>query len=123
MFVDAVLEVGWLQGLRWRELESPTWKVIIRMGWGWGVDGSQSVPIGTASPPQTVATTSLHTHQVGAWSRVDVLVGVGTLFRGMPFVWIVKEGKFWKEEKLAELLKKKSLFQLACLEKRNPNIP
>lgn len=34
MFVDAVLEVGWLQGLRWRELESPTWKVIIRMGGG-----------------------------------------------------------------------------------------
>lgn len=34
MLVDAMLEVGWLQGLRWRELESPTWKVIVRMGGG-----------------------------------------------------------------------------------------
>lgn len=120
MLVDALLEVGWLQGLQWGELESPTWKVIIRMGG----DGSQSVPVSTASPPQTVASASLHTHGVGAWSRVGVLVGVGIPFRGMSFVWMVKEGKFWKEEKLAELLKKKkSLFQLACLEKRNPNIP
>lgn len=51
MLVDAMLEVGWLQGLRWRELESPTWKV------GGGGDGSQSVPVSTASPPQTVAST------------------------------------------------------------------
>lgn len=59
-------------------------------------------------PRQWPVRPSTHT-ELGAWSRVDVLVGVGILFRGMSFVWMVKEGKFWKEEKLAELLKKKSV--------------
>lgn len=51
-------------------------------------------------------------------------MGQGASSGELSFVWIVKEGKFWKEEKLAGLKKKKkSLFQLACLEKRKPNIP
>lgn len=57
------------------------------------------------------------------WSQVGVITQQGASSGEMSFVWIVNEGKFWKEEKLAGLLKKTSLFQLACLEKRKPNIP